>query len=137
MGEAEVEICICQLKIKHRTVLANIEDDFILVMDLISCHGLTIDPAEKVLGLGNEEFILNQHCIESNPARLIACQNVKVRGNAETIVPVSAEVKPRFSLSITQPPHTPKKNLMIASALLNTDCDIHVRVANVFLPSVN
>ena len=89
---------------------------------MISRHGLTVDPVEKVLRLGNEEFILNQRSIESKPVRLIACQNVKVRGNAETIVLVRAEIEP----------HTPKKNLMIASALINTENDIPVRVANVF-----
>ena len=102
-------------------------------MDLISRHGLTVDPVEKVLRLGNEEFILNQGSIESKPVRLIACQNVKVRGNAETIVPVRAEIKPGFALGVIEPPHSPKKNLMIASALINTDCDIPVRVANIFL----
>ena len=60
MGEAEVEICISQLNIKQRALVANTEDDFILEMDLNSCHRLTVDPAEKVLRLGNEEFILNQ-----------------------------------------------------------------------------
>ena len=42
MGEAEVGICIGQLKIKHRTLVANIEDDFILGVDLISRRGLTV-----------------------------------------------------------------------------------------------
>ncbi|KAJ3649654.1 hypothetical protein Zmor_021382 [Zophobas morio] len=53
------------------------EDDFILGMDLISPHGLTIDPLRKILGLGNEEFKLNQCCIEAKPARLVAYQNCK------------------------------------------------------------
>ena len=57
-------------------------------MNLISRHGLTVDLVEKVLRLDNEEFILNQRCIESKSTRPIASQNVKVRGNAETIVPV-------------------------------------------------
>ena len=57
---------------------------------------------------------------------------MKVRGNAETIVPLRAEVKPGIALSIIQQPHTPMKNLMIASGLINTDCDVPVRVANVF-----
>ncbi|XP_063933413.1 uncharacterized protein LOC135145226 [Zophobas morio] len=132
MDQAEVEIYIGQLKIRHRALVAGIEDDFILGMDLISRHGLTVDPVEKVLHLGNEEFILNQRCTESKPIRLIACQNVKVRGNAETIFPVRAEIKPGFALGIIQPPYTPKKNLMVASALINTENDIPVRVANVF-----
>ena len=48
------------------------EDDFILGMDLISPHGLTIDPVREVLRLGNEEFKLNQRCIEAKPPRLVA-----------------------------------------------------------------
>ena len=137
MGQAEVEIYIGQLKIRHRALVAGIEDDFILGMDLISRHGLTVDPVEKVLRLGNEEFILNQCSIESKPVRLIACQNVKVKGNAKTIVPVRTEIEPGFALGIVQPPHTPKKNLMIASALINIKNDIPVRVTNVFPKSRN
>ena len=72
MGEAEVEICVGQLKIRHRALVASMEDDFILGMDLISRHGLTIDPVREVLRLGNEEFKLNQRCIEAKPPRLVA-----------------------------------------------------------------
>ena len=69
--------------------------------------------------------------------RLIACQNVKVRGNEKMIVPVRAEIKPEFALGIIEPPHTLKKNLMIGSALINTENDIPVRVANVFPKTMN
>ena len=41
-----------------------------------SCE-LTIDPVREVLRLGNEEFKLNQRCIEAKPARLIAWDNCK------------------------------------------------------------
>ncbi|KAJ3655398.1 hypothetical protein Zmor_014530 [Zophobas morio] len=71
-SDASVEICIGQLRIRHRALVASMEDDFILGMDLISRHGLTIDPMKEVLRLGNEEFKLNQRCIEGKPARLIA-----------------------------------------------------------------
>ena len=47
MSKAEVQICIGQLKIKHRALMANIENDFILGMDLINCHGLTVDPVHR------------------------------------------------------------------------------------------
>ena len=52
-GEASVEICVGQLRIKHWAFVANMEDDFILGMDLISRHGLTIDPVKEVLRLEN------------------------------------------------------------------------------------
>ena len=78
MGDAAVEICIGQLKIRHRAFLASMEDDFILGIDLICRHELTIDPVREVLRLGNEEFKLNQRCIEAKPAGLIAYyQNCK------------------------------------------------------------
>ncbi|KAJ3652222.1 hypothetical protein Zmor_018205 [Zophobas morio] len=83
MGEAEVEICVGQLKISHRVLVANMEDDFILGMDLISRRGLTIDPMKKVLRLGNEDFELNQRCIEAKPARLVAYQNCRHYDEAE------------------------------------------------------
>ena len=38
MGQAEVEIYIGPLKIRYRALVAGIEDDFILGMDLISRH---------------------------------------------------------------------------------------------------
>ena len=56
MGEAEIEISIGQLKTKHRALVANIEDDLILGMNLITCHGLMLDLGEKVLRFGNEEL---------------------------------------------------------------------------------
>ncbi|KAJ3655627.1 hypothetical protein Zmor_014748 [Zophobas morio] len=97
MGQAEVEIYIGQLKIRDRALVAGIEDDFILGMDLISRHGLTVDPVEKVLCFRNEEFILNHLSIESKPVILIVCQNAKVKENAETIAPVRAEIEPGFA----------------------------------------
>ncbi|KAJ3662413.1 hypothetical protein Zmor_006763 [Zophobas morio] len=77
MGKASVEICIGQLRIRHRALVASMGHDFILGMDLISRLGLTIDPVKEVLRLGNGEFKLNQRCIEMKPARLIAYQNCK------------------------------------------------------------
>ena len=62
MGEAWVEICIGQLRIRHRALVASTEDDFIVEMDLISRRKLTIDQMREVLRLGNEEFKLNQRC---------------------------------------------------------------------------
>ncbi|XP_063920746.1 uncharacterized protein LOC135135580 [Zophobas morio] len=117
MGESEVKICIDNKTAEDKTS---------------GSRGYG-----ECLCLGNEEFILNQRSIESKPVRLIVCQNVKVRGSTETIVTVRAEIKPGFALGIIQPPHTPKKNLMIASALVNTDCDILVRLANVFPKAMN
>ena len=62
------------------------EDDFILGMDLISRHAVTIDPVREVLRLGNEEFKLNQRCIEAKPVRVIAYQNCKHNRRKKAVV---------------------------------------------------
>ena len=64
------------LRVRHRALVV-IEDDFIFGMDLVRRHRLTSDPVREVLRLGNEEFKLNQCCIETKPARLVAYQNCK------------------------------------------------------------
>ena len=51
MGEASVEIGIGQLRIRHRAVVATMEDDLIWGRDLNSRHGLTVDPVRQVLCL--------------------------------------------------------------------------------------
>ena len=43
IGEASAEIGIGQLRIRHRTVVASMEDDFILGVNLITRHGLTAE----------------------------------------------------------------------------------------------
>ena len=62
MGEASVEICIGQPRIRHCDLME--ETSF-------------WDPVREVLRLGNEEFKLNQRCIEAKPAKLIAYHNCK------------------------------------------------------------
>ncbi|KAJ3655183.1 hypothetical protein Zmor_014320 [Zophobas morio] len=82
--------------------------------------------------LAMKKFILNQRCIESKPVKLIACQNVKVRENAETIVPSKQNSNTDLLEALFN-----QNNLMIANALVNTDRDIHIRVANVFHNDMN
>ena len=48
---------------------------------------------------------------------------MKIRENAETIVPVRAKIKSGFAFNIIQPPHAPKKNIIIASVLVKADYD--------------
>ena len=86
--KVEVEIYIGQLNIRHRVLVVGVEEDFILGMDLISCHRLIVDSVENILRLGNVDFVLNQNCIDSKPVRLTTCHNVKVIENGEIIVPV-------------------------------------------------
>ena len=48
MGEQSVKICIDQLRIRHRALVASMKNDLILGVDLISRHGLTVDPVKEL-----------------------------------------------------------------------------------------
>lgn len=74
MNEAAIKIHIVRLRIRHRAFMASMEDNFILGIDLISNHGLTVDPVEKVLRLCTEKLMRN--CIEVKPVISNAYQTV-------------------------------------------------------------
>ena len=71
MGETSVEIYIGQLRKRHRVFVAGMDDDFVFGMDLISHHRLTVVSVKELLRVENEEFKLNQRCIEAKYVRFL------------------------------------------------------------------
>ncbi|KAJ3641514.1 hypothetical protein Zmor_028019 [Zophobas morio] len=137
LGTAVVNVELGRLRIKHEVLVAEIADDFILGMDLISRYGLMIDPEQKILRFGAEEFVLGRPNVEGATVRLVVCQTTKVDGNAEVIVPARVETNPGYSLGMVQPARDSTHKLLIASTLVKTDRDIPLRVANVFPNAVS
>ncbi|KAJ3645617.1 hypothetical protein Zmor_023259 [Zophobas morio] len=137
LGTAVVNVELGRLRIRHEVLVAEIADDFILGMDLISRYGLMIDPEQKILRFGAEEFVLGRPNVEAATVRLVVCQTTKVDGNTEVIVPARVETNPGYSLGMVQPASDSTHKLLIASTLVKTDRDIPIRVANVFPNAVN
>ena len=111
--------------------MADIRDDFILGMDLISQHGLTIEADANVVRFGTEEFVLNNFYGKASHVKLIVSHTVKVPANSELIVPASLMFDPGYTIGLIQPIPDIKQPLLVASSIVRMNHDIPLRVANV------
>ena len=60
LGEVEVELQLGSLRLFPRVLVADIEDEFILGMDLIWRYGLAFDSRRNTLRFGSEKFVLSR-----------------------------------------------------------------------------
>lgn len=72
LGEAEVEVQLGELRIRHKVLVADIDGDLIMGMDLIRKYGLACDPEQLIPKFGNESFVLNTPGCEATNVRLFA-----------------------------------------------------------------
>jgi len=84
-GEADIELQLGRITLRHTTLVADIEDDFILGMDLIRQHGFSVDNKLNILKFANQEFILSKNWAEKSVAGR-AAKTVRISGNTERIV---------------------------------------------------
>lgn len=131
LGESVVDMEIGKLKFKHRVLVADIEDDFIMGMDLISQHGLAFDPAQSLLKLGSETFVLSVN--RENPAhvRLFACETTTIKGNTEQLVNAAMETDLGSCVGLVEPTKDCNKNVIVARTLVKTARTVPVRIANI------
>lgn len=54
LGEAEVEIGLGWFRVHHRVLVANIDNNIIMGMDLMGKYRLAYDPEERILKFANE-----------------------------------------------------------------------------------
>ena len=57
--EADINITLGCKIINHRTMVADIEDDFIFGMNVIKQYSFSFDPIMNTVKFGNEEFVLS------------------------------------------------------------------------------
>lgn len=136
LGECDVKMELGKLKFKHRVLVANIEDDFIMGMDLISQHGLTFDPTQRLLKLGSQSFVLSTNRENPTHVRLFACETTPIKGNTEQLVSAVIETDLGSCVGLVEPTKDCIKNVLIARTLVKTARTVPVRVANVLPQAV-
>ncbi|UYV69000.1 K02A2.6-like, partial [Cordylochernes scorpioides] len=116
-----------------RVLVADIEDEFILGMDIIREHGFTFDPTQGILRLGDESFVLSTEGEKCEGVRLFACENGCVSGNCEGVIMTVAEAPLGSGVGLIEPTCDARQNLLVARAIVKTaDKKVPVRLANVF-----
>lgn len=131
IGEAEVEVELGQLRIRHRVLVADIDDDFIMGMDLIGKYGLAYDPEERILKIGNESFVLETPGGEARCVRLYASETVRIRGSSEQIINAAMGNDLGSCVGLVEPTEDSHKHLLVARTLIKTSKTVPVRIANI------
>ncbi|UYV62133.1 K02A2.6-like, partial [Cordylochernes scorpioides] len=132
-GELDVDIRLGGTRFDHRVLVADIEDEFILGMDIIREHGFTFDPTQGILRLGDESFVLSTEGEKCEGVRLFACENGCVSGNCEGVIMTVAEAPLGSGVGLIEPTCDARQNLLVARAIVKTaDKKVPVRLANVF-----
>ncbi|UYV62799.1 K02A2.6-like [Cordylochernes scorpioides] len=132
-GELDVDIRLGGTRFDHRVLVADIEDEFILGMDIIREHGFTFDPTQGILRLGDESFVLSTEGEKCEDVRLFACENGCVSGNCEGVIMTVAEAPLGSGVGLIEPTCDARQNLLVARAIVKTaDKKVPVRLANVF-----
>lgn len=69
-------------------LVADIDDDFIMGMDLIGKYRLAYEPEQQILSFGNEKFVLSTPRAETKSVRLYACKTARNESSSEQIINV-------------------------------------------------
>lgn len=136
---SESSLCIMKIGIgktafKHRILVADIVNDFILGMDFMKHYGVVVDIKEEVLRIGKEEVPLHLPDASSTILQLILIEEEKIPPLTERIL--KARITGNFTgyhMGVTEPPKTKhlKKGLLLAKTLVKIRKTIPVRVVNV------
>ncbi|UYV75275.1 K02A2.6-like [Cordylochernes scorpioides] len=138
LGGLDVEICLGGIRFNHRVLVAEIDDEFILGMDILTRQDFTFDPTQGVLTLGSESFVLSKEGQKDEEVRLFACEDKHIDGNSEGVVRAVAEEPLGCCIGLAEPTDNSAKNLLVARTLVNIiHGKVPVRVANVFFSGVS
>ncbi|UYV74060.1 K02A2.6-like [Cordylochernes scorpioides] len=131
LGGLDVEICLGGIRFNHRVLVAEIDDEFILGIDILRRQDFTFDPTQGVLTLGSESFVLSKEGQKDGGVRLFACEDKHIDGNSEGVVRAIAEEPLGCCIGLAEPTGNSAKNLLVARTLVNTIYGkVPVRVAN-------
>src|SRR3978361_1159279 len=134
MGEVKVNLQLGSFRLEPRILVADIEDEFILGMDLIRQYGLSFDSQLNTLRFGNEEFVLSRGT-EEPIIRIRAVKTIRVPSCTEKIILGRLEKNPGSCVGLVEQLDSTNKYL-VAKTLIHTSCDIPIRIANIFPNSV-
>ncbi|XP_072377725.1 uncharacterized protein [Diabrotica undecimpunctata] len=83
-GEIQVQLGIGAEKFVNTVIVADIEEDIILGMDVMNMHGFQLDFKNKVIKVGNEEVFLHPH--NDNTVQAAINEDTVVPARSETII---------------------------------------------------
>lgn len=132
-GEVDVNLTIGNITIRHRTLVADIQDELILGMDIMNTKGFELDFIRGVLKINGEEIVLHQKCEET--VRVILADDVLIPERCEMVLGALFEQEVKNGSILVFEPwiHDNKvgRGIMLGKSLLLAKNEVPIRVMNV------
>ncbi|KAJ8951058.1 hypothetical protein NQ318_003754 [Aromia moschata] len=138
-GETNVTIVIGNVSFEHRALVAEIEDELILGMDIMNTKGFELDFKNNVLKINGEEIILHRKTEET--IRVVMAEDTAVPERSEMILDAYLAGNPCVGNVMVFEPRSHDgevaRGIAVGKALLLTKKTVPVRIMNLNHHPVN
>lgn len=135
-GETIATFQIGGTSFKHRVLVANIEEEVILGMDMMTKLGCKLDLEENVIRINGEEIVLQRRTNNRpNVAQVVLDEDTVLPERCQKMVPACLEINTPDGQIVMLEPGTSDERLgrgiFVAKALIRTRKKIPIRVMNI------
>ncbi|KAJ8951575.1 hypothetical protein NQ318_020452 [Aromia moschata] len=138
-GETNVTIVIGNVSFEHRALVAEIEDELILGMDIMNTKGFELDFKNNVLKINGEEIVLHRKTEET--IRVVLAEDTAVPERSEMILDAHLDGNPWVGNIMMFGPRSHDgevaRGIAVGKALLRTEKTVPVRIMNLNHHPVN
>ncbi|KAJ8950024.1 hypothetical protein NQ318_002436 [Aromia moschata] len=138
-GETNITIVIGNVSFEHRALVAEIEDELILGMDIMNTKGFKLDFKNNVLKINGEEIILHRKTEET--IRVVLAEDTAVPERSEMILDANLDGNPCVGNIMMFEPRSHDgevaRGIAVGKALLLTEKTVPVRIMNLNHHPVN
>ncbi|KAJ8933607.1 hypothetical protein NQ318_002770 [Aromia moschata] len=131
-GELNVKIQLGSKIMYHRVLTADIRDDCILGLDILSKHGFVVDIKNRIIQIQNEEIVMAPKLQDYNQSRrIIIEEDIQIPQGSENIVIARLDGNGEgLSTGIVEARER-NDGLLVARSLVQINNQIPVRIANI------
>ncbi|KAJ8944632.1 hypothetical protein NQ318_004719 [Aromia moschata] len=138
-GETNITIVIGNVSFEHRALVAEIEDELILGMDIMNTKGFELDFKNNVLKINGEEIVLHRKTEET--IRVVLAEDTAVPERSEMILDAHLDGNPCVGNIMMFEPRSHggevARGIAVGKALLLTEKTVPVRIMNLNHHPVN
>ncbi|KAJ8935621.1 hypothetical protein NQ318_006464 [Aromia moschata] len=129
-GELNVKIQLGSKIMYHRVLTADIRDDCILGLDILSKHGFVVDVKNKTIQIQNEEIVMVPKLQDYNKSRrIIVEEDIQIPQGSENIIIAKLDGN-GLRTGIVEASER-NDGLLVARSLVQMNNQIPVRIANI------
>ncbi|KAJ8932554.1 hypothetical protein NQ318_004708 [Aromia moschata] len=130
-GEVNVKIQLGSKIMYHQVLTADIRDDCILGLDILSKHGFVVDVKNKTIQIQNEEIVMAPKLQDYNKSRrIIVEEDIQIPQGSENIIIAKLDGNVGLSTGIVEASER-NDGLLVARSLVQMNNQIPVRIANI------